>query len=145
MAKVSRVCGNAHLLLQSNGTSLLVTVKKIIIEDLTRDVEDPELMAYMPRDRPKKNGYPDSYPYQVEIQFGLFYAVRLGFNFAELVDFFLGIGKIDILDDDTVFSESSSEETESDIREEKELQEEPEVEREIEGQQTNSESGEIQP
>ena len=40
--------------------------------------------------------------YQVEIFLGTYAAVRLGFNFAEVLDFVLGIFSIDILEDDVM-------------------------------------------
>ncbi|MBE7412776.1 MAG: hypothetical protein L6Q54_01830 [Leptospiraceae bacterium] len=75
-------------------------VKFAIIDELAKKTDDPAIKAYLPKREKKPHGYSKSYLFQVEIYAGIYYGLRLGFNFAELVDFILGFTTIDILDDD---------------------------------------------
>lgn len=62
---------------------------------------DPMLLAYLPKDNPKPNGYPKSYLYQIELTLGIYGGLRIGFNPAELLDFVLGFSTYDLYEDDT--------------------------------------------
>jgi hypothetical protein len=74
--------------------------KKIIVESLLKKNTNPALLAYIPVESKKPNGYPSEYKYQVEIFFSMYYGFRIGINFSELVDFLLGFTTLDILEDD---------------------------------------------
>jgi hypothetical protein len=76
------------------------TVKELIAKQLLEKTKDPSLLAYIPPKPKKPNGYPVQYHYQIEAYLGVYYGVRIGVNFAEILDFFLGITTIDILKDD---------------------------------------------
>ncbi|MCE9499246.1 MAG: hypothetical protein K8R21_01855 [Leptospira sp.] len=71
-----------------------------ITEDLAEGNSDPAIKAYLPKDIPKPYGYPASYLFQIEVYAAVGAGVRLGVNFAELLDFILGFTTLDILDDD---------------------------------------------
>jgi len=74
--------------------------KKFIADSLLKKNPNPALLAYLPVESKKPNGYPSEYKYQVEIFFSLYYGFRVGINFSELVDFLLGFTTLDILEDD---------------------------------------------
>jgi hypothetical protein len=74
--------------------------KKVITETLLKNNSNPALLAYIPVESKKPNGYPSEYKYQVELFFSLYYGFRIGINFSELVDFLLGFTTLDILEDD---------------------------------------------
>ena len=61
---------------------------------------DPALLAYLPKENLKPNGYPKSYLYQIEFAIGIYGGLRVGFNPAELIDFILGFTTYDLYDDD---------------------------------------------
>ena len=73
-----------------------------IIKDLVKETKDESLLTQLPKENKKPYGYSKEYLYQVEIFLGTYAAVRLGFNFAEVLDFVLGIFSIDILEDDVM-------------------------------------------
>jgi hypothetical protein len=77
-------------------------ITKHLVEDLIQKNNSPELQSYLPPELKKKNGYHNSYPYQFEISFGVYYAIRFGLNFAEFLDLFLGFFGADILEDDLI-------------------------------------------
>jgi hypothetical protein len=75
-------------------------IKKIFSDKLLKNNSNPALLAYIPVESKKPNGYPTEYKYQVELFFSLYYGFRIGINFSELVDFLLGFTTLDILEDD---------------------------------------------
>jgi hypothetical protein len=81
-------------------------VKEKVFEDILENLKDenPELYEkakdYLPKKSKKPFGYPKSYLYSVEFSAGLYYGFRIGINFSEVLDFLLGIIKVDILSDD---------------------------------------------
>lgn len=75
-------------------------IKGMIAKQIGNKINDPSLLAYIPQDPKKPNGYSSNYPYQIEIYFGAYYGFRLGFNLAEFLDLILGTTTIDILKDD---------------------------------------------
>lgn len=68
--------------------------------NLVHKSKNPALLSYLPEEDPKPFGYPSQFAYQVDAFVGVYGGVRVGVNFAELLDFVLGIATIDILDDD---------------------------------------------
>lgn len=74
--------------------------KKFLVDSLLKKNPNPALLAYLPVEPKKPNGYPTEYKYQVELFFSLYYGFRIGINFSELVDFLLGFTTLDILEDD---------------------------------------------
>lgn len=70
------------------------------IEDRIPESQKEDLKAYIPEPDPKPFGYPSHFSYQVDLFFGVHGGLRVGFNFAELLDFLLGFTTVDILKDD---------------------------------------------
>lgn len=77
-------------------------VKKEIIKNVLEENPnaDPALLGYLPKEKTKPNGYPDSYLYQIEIAIGIYGGIRVGFNPSELIDFILGFTTYDLNEDD---------------------------------------------
>jgi hypothetical protein len=75
-------------------------IKRTIAEQLYEKKPKPELLSYLPKESKKPKGYPGEYKYQFEVFLGMYYGVRIGINFSELVDFLLGFTTLDILGDD---------------------------------------------
>ncbi|TGL66202.1 hypothetical protein EHQ67_17455 [Leptospira kmetyi] len=71
------------------------------IEEQSFDRNDPAIQNALQALNKKKDGYPKSFLYQIEIYLGLYAGIRLGFNPAELLDFLVGIAGLDLLEDDT--------------------------------------------
>jgi hypothetical protein len=74
--------------------------RELIVKKLIEKNKDPSLLAYLPEKPKKPNGYPSTYPFQIEIFGGIYYSFRLGINFSEILDFLLGFTTYDLLDDD---------------------------------------------
>ncbi len=75
-------------------------LKKVIVEKLLEKNPDPAILSYLPKESKKPNGYPNEYKYQMELFVAVYYGIRVGINFSELVDFLLGFTTLDILGDD---------------------------------------------
>lgn len=75
-------------------------LQREMAEEMIRQSGDESIRMYMPGKPRKRYGYPASYLFQVEVYVGLFGGIRLGMNFAELLDFILGFAGADILKDD---------------------------------------------
>lgn len=75
-------------------------LKKVIVEKLIEKNPDPTILSYLPKESKKPYGYPNEYKYQIEVFFSMYYGIRVGINFSELVDFLLGFTTLDILGDD---------------------------------------------
>ncbi|MBL0265253.1 MAG: hypothetical protein IPQ05_15655 [Leptospiraceae bacterium] len=77
-------------------------VRSVVIKKMLEDNPnaDPALLAYLPKENLKPNGYPKSYLYQIEFAIGIYGGLRVGFNPAELIDFILGFTTYDLYDDD---------------------------------------------
>mgnify|MGYP000849657356 CR=1 FL=1 len=77
-------------------------VRRVVIKNMLEENPntDPTILAYLPKENPKPNGYPKSYLYQIEFVLGIYGGVRVGFNPAELLDFILGFTTYDLYDDD---------------------------------------------
>ena len=100
-------------------------VKEKVFEDVLESLKDenPELYEkakeFIPKKSNKPFGYPKSYLYSVELSVGIYYGFRIGVNFSEVLDFFLGFTKIDILsDDDSIINSKLNTDT---IEKEKEI------------------------
>jgi hypothetical protein len=74
--------------------------RREIITDLVEKTGDETLLLQIPAIKKKANGYSPEYLYQVEVFLGVYGGVRLGINFAEVLDFILGLSSLDILEDD---------------------------------------------
>ncbi len=77
-------------------------VRRVAIQNMLAENPnaDPALLAYLPKENAKPNGYPKSYLYQIEFAIGIYGGLRVGFNPAELIDFILGFTTYDLYDDD---------------------------------------------
>lgn len=76
-------------------------IRKKIIEDLIDSTgKEEEYAPYLPPEKQKPYGYPNSYLYQIEFFGGAYFALRAGFNIAEFFDFLLGFTTYDLLEDD---------------------------------------------
>lgn len=71
-----------------------------IIGDIVKSTGDETLLSQLPPEKKKPFGYSPEYLYQVEFFVGIYGGIRVGINFAEVLDFFLGLGTIDLLQDD---------------------------------------------
>lgn len=80
--------------------------KRYAAEDLVKETGKPEFYAYMPEADPKPFGYPSGTSWKIEATAGLYGGGRVGFNFAELADFVLGIFSYDLLGDDVAGKEA---------------------------------------
>lgn len=77
--------------------------KQEVIKKLIKDIipnPTPEILAAIPKENKKPNGYPRSFLYQFELVAGVYGGARIGFNPLELLDFILGFFTIDIIEDD---------------------------------------------
>ncbi len=70
------------------------------IEEQSFDRNDPSIQNALQALNKKKDGYPKSFLFQMEVYLGIYYGIRIGINPAELLDFLLGIAGLDLLDDD---------------------------------------------
>ncbi|WP_036040568.1 LIC13411 family adhesin [Leptospira alstonii] len=71
------------------------------IEGQNFDRNDPAVQNALQALNKKKDGYPKSFLYQMEIYLGLYVGLRIGFNPVELLDFLVGLAGLDLLEDDT--------------------------------------------
>lgn len=70
------------------------------IEEQSFDRNDPSIQNALQALNKKKDGYPKSFLFQMEVYLGIYYGIRIGINPAELLDFLLGLAGLDLLDDD---------------------------------------------
>ncbi|TGM53629.1 hypothetical protein EHQ97_17335 [Leptospira adleri] len=70
------------------------------IEEQNFDRNDPSIQNALQALNKKKEGYPKSFLFQIEVYLGIYYGVRIGVNPAELVDFLLGLAGLDLMEDD---------------------------------------------
>lgn len=89
-----------HESLRSRKKKKMDAAKEALIQKFAEEIDDPALKMYLPKKDQKPYGYPKSYLFQIEVYVGVGLGIRLGFNFAELLDFIFGFTTIDILDDD---------------------------------------------
>jgi hypothetical protein len=84
--------------------------KELVREEIiSRSNLDPKVTEYYRTQKSlKTNGYPKSYPYQFEVYVGLHYGIRLGLNFAEILDFLMGWTTYDWMEDDLEDTEDAS-------------------------------------
>ncbi len=77
-------------------------VRRMVIKNMLEENPNtnPAILAYLPKENEKPNGYPKSYLYQIEFAIGIYGGIRIGFNPAELVDFIFGFTTYDLYDDD---------------------------------------------
>ncbi|TGK27958.1 hypothetical protein EHQ12_14115 [Leptospira gomenensis] len=71
------------------------------IERQNFDRNDPQIQSALQALNKRKDGYPKSFLYQIEVYLGLYVGIRVGINPAELIDFILGLAGLDLLEDDT--------------------------------------------
>ncbi|ABJ77731.1 hypothetical protein IQB76_12995 [Leptospira borgpetersenii serovar Hardjo-bovis] len=74
---------------------------KKFIEEQNFDRNDPAVQNALQTFNKRKDGYPKSFLYQIEVYFGIYVGLRIGFNPAELLDFLVGLAGLDLLEDDT--------------------------------------------
>ena len=67
---------------------------------LIKKTGDNSLKKMIPEKSYKTNGYPPSYPYELDFYAGIYYGIRLGINISEILDFIFGFTGYDLLDDD---------------------------------------------
>jgi hypothetical protein len=84
--------------------------KELVREEiLSRSKLDPRVVEYYKTQKTiKSNGYPKSYPYQIEFMIALHYGLRIGINVAEILDFVMGWTTFDWMDDDLEDTEEAS-------------------------------------
>ncbi|MCG6195078.1 hypothetical protein LFX25_17710 [Leptospira sp. FAT2] len=70
------------------------------IEEQTFDRNDPAIQNALQILNKKKDGYPRSFLYQIEIYLGAYVGLRIGFNPAEFLDFLVGLAGLDLMEDD---------------------------------------------
>lgn len=74
---------------------------KRFIEGQNFDRNDPAVQNALQAFNKRKDGYPKSFLYQIEVYLGIYVGLRIGFNPAELFDFLVGLAGLDLLEDDT--------------------------------------------
>ncbi|WP_016753376.1 LIC13411 family adhesin [Leptospira kirschneri] len=73
---------------------------KRFIEKQNLDKNDPALQNALQNFNKRKDGYPRSFLYQIEVYLGVYAGLRIGFNPMELLDFLIGFTGLDLLEDD---------------------------------------------
>ncbi|AVQ11004.1 Uncharacterized protein XB16_0662 [Leptospira santarosai] len=73
---------------------------KKFIEGQNFDRNDPAVQNALQTFNKRKDGYPKSFLYQIEVYLGIYAGLRIGFNPAELLDFLVGLTGLDLLEDD---------------------------------------------
>lgn len=64
------------------------------------DRNDPAVQNALQNFNKRKDGYPRSFLYQIEVYLGIYAGLRIGFNPMELLDFLVGFTGLDLLEDD---------------------------------------------
>lgn len=73
---------------------------KRFIEKQNLDKNDPAVQNALQNFNKRKDGYPRSFLYQIEVYLGIYAGLRIGFNPMELLDFLIGFTGLDLLEDD---------------------------------------------
>lgn len=73
---------------------------KRFIEKQNLDRNDPAVQNALQNFNKRKDGYPRSFLYQIEVYLGIYAGLRIGFNPMELLDFLVGFTGLDLLEDD---------------------------------------------
>ncbi len=73
---------------------------KRFIEKQNLDRNDPAVQNALQNFNKRKDGYPRSFLYQIEVYLGIYAGFRIGFNPMELLDFLVGFTGLDLLEDD---------------------------------------------
>ncbi|EMO78529.1 hypothetical protein LEP1GSC127_2365 [Leptospira kirschneri str. 200801925] len=73
---------------------------KRFIEKQNLDKNDPAVQNALQNFNKRKDGYPRSFLYQIEVYLGVYAGLRIGFNPMELLDFLIGFTGLDLLEDD---------------------------------------------
>ncbi|EMO51702.1 LIC13411 family adhesin [Leptospira noguchii] len=73
---------------------------KRFIEKQNLDKNDPAVQNALQNFNKRKDGYPKSFLYQIEVYLGIYAGLRIGFNPVELLDFLIGFTGLDLLEDD---------------------------------------------
>lgn len=75
-------------------------IRKTIVLETIEKSGNNDYYNYLPAEKKKPYGYPQSYLYQLEFFGGAYVSLRAGVNFAEFLDFLLGFTTYDLLNDD---------------------------------------------